>query len=145
MLVGLYMGLKDGARKQPAVANESPVHTWPATGKYNFDIVGESHYQRALKALRGDMDDPSLDGIGTALIIPDNNNPHDSLAVRVTVQGLTIGHFSKTDARDFRERLTAMNLGTSITSCGVKITGGHTLQDGDQAHFGARLDLKRFG
>ena len=144
MLIGLYMGLKDGKRQVQRVSPAVPVHHWPTLEEFAFDIVGESNYQPTLKALRGDPDDPAMDGIGTALIVPENDNSYDNQAVKVMVQNLTIGYFAKEDARSFRKRLAAMKLGTSVTSCGVQITGGHTLRNGETAHFGARLDIKPF-
>lgn len=141
--IGLYMGLKDGSKQSPAVAQLTAAYVWPELDEYEFDIVGEGSYQQALKAFRGDMDDPTP-CVGTALIIPEDNNPYDDKAVKVTIQGLTIGYLSREDARSFRKRLAAMKLGAAVTSCGVQITGGHTLRNGQTAHLGARLDIKRF-
>lgn len=132
--------------KKPPQMPEVPVaaFAWPELGEYDFDIVGESHYQPVLKALLGDPNDSSMGGKGTAILVPDDNNPYDDKAVKVTVQGFTIGHLSREDARRFRRRLAAKKLGMVPSSCGVQITGGHQLKNGDQAHFGAVLDLKRF-
>jgi hypothetical protein len=117
---------------------------WPELGHYDFEVVGESNYQRALKALRDTVPDPNEDAIATAILVPEDNNPHDNKAVRVTVQGYTIGYLSRDDARSYRRRLAAKKLGMVPASCEVLITGGHLLEDGSRAFFGAQLDMKPF-
>lgn len=117
---------------------------WPEIGNYDVEVVGESNYQPVLKALMGDPNDPEMDGKGTAILVPEDNNPYDNKAVKVTVQGFTIGYLSREDARSFRRRLSAKKLGMVPTSCCFEITGGYTLKDGSQAFYGAMLDLKPF-
>lgn len=117
--------------------------SWPELGEYDFEVVGESNYQQALQALC-DTPDPDEEKIGTAILVPENDNPYDEKAVRVTVQGVTIGYLSREDARSYRRRLSAKKLGMVPASCGVLVTGGYILKDGSRAHFGAQLDLKPF-
>lgn len=121
-----------------------PAFAWPELGDYDCEVVGESFYQPVLKALMGDPKDPAMDGRGTAILVPDDSNPHDNKAVKVTVQGFTIGHLSRDDARSYRRRLASKKLGMVPASCGVQITGGYTLADGSQAHYGAVLDIQPF-
>lgn len=122
----------------------SPVaaFAWPARDEYEFEVVGESHYQPTLKALHSASGGDSA--TGTAILVPEDTNPHDDKAVRVTVQGLTVGYLSRDDARSYRRRLAAKKLGMVPASCGIVITGGHQLKDGTTAHFGAELDMKPF-
>lgn len=121
-----------------------PAFAWPARNEYDFEVVGESFYQPVLKALMGDPADPAMDGRGTAILVPDDSNPHDNKAVKVTVQGFTIGHLSREDARSYRRRLASKKMGMVPASCGLQITGGYTLTDGKQAYYGVVLDLKPF-
>jgi len=120
------------------------LHAWPERGEYDFEVVGESKYQHVLKALRDTVPDPNESVTGTAILVPEDSNPHDNKAVKVTVQGLTIGYLSREDARSYRRRLAAMKLGLVPASCGYVITGGYLLKDGSRAHFGAQLDMKPF-
>ncbi len=133
-------------RQLPRAMPVAPVaaFAWPALNEYDFEVVGESNYQDVLKTLRGNLDDPAMDGIGTAILVPEDTNPHDNQAVKVTVQGFTIGYLSREDARSFRRRLAAKKLGMVPSSCGLLITGGYMLEDGSQAFFGAQLDMKPF-
>lgn len=115
-------------------------HEWPELGEYEFEVVGESYYQDALRSLHSS----ASDGIVTALLVPDDANPHDNQAVRVVVEGQTVGHLSRQDARSFRRRLAAFQLSGAVSTCKARITGGHQLRNGSQASFGLQLDLKPF-
>lgn len=117
---------------------------WPERGQYDFEIVGESHYQMVLAALADVPDTPDQEKTGTAILVPEDTNPHDNKAVRVTVQGLTVGYLSREDARSYRRRLAAKKLGMVPASCGILVTGGHQLRDGTRASYGAMLDIKPF-
>lgn len=134
-------------RSKPETTIVPPVpvalYAWPEIGEYDFEVVGESNYQHVLRAL-ADTPDPDEEKTGTAILVPEDSNPYDDKAVKVTVQGQTIGYLSREDARSYRRRLAAKKLGMVPASCGVLITGGHTLKDGSLAHYGAQLDMKPF-
>jgi hypothetical protein len=42
----------------------------------------------------------------TAILTLENDNPYDRNAVRVDIDGLTVGHLSRSDARRFRAACT---------------------------------------
>jgi hypothetical protein len=136
-------GSSGGARAPTAPPVPVAAFAWPELGEYDFEVVGESNYQHALSAL-ADTPDPDEEKTGTAILVPEDSNPHDNKAVRVTVQGLTIGYLSREDARSYRRRLAAKKLGMVPASCGVLVTGGYVLKDGSRAHYGAQLDMKPF-
>lgn len=117
---------------------------WPDLNEYDFEVVGESNYQMALKALRDTVTDPDEEATGLAILVPEDTNPYDDKAIKVTVQGLTLGYLSRDDARSYRRRLAAKKLGMVPASCGIKITGGYKLRDGTTASYGAQLDMKPF-
>lgn len=127
----------------PAFAGDAP-YVWPKLDEYEFEIVGESNYQDAIKRLAGDHGSkPSAEEF-RALLIPEDN-PHDHLAVRVDGEGVgTIGHMSRDDARSFRRRLAAKKLGDTVTLCSAAVTGGGTARNGNKFSYGVRLDLKTF-
>lgn len=140
----LIRGSKSSSAKPPS-APPVPVaaFAWPELGEYDFEVVGESNYQHALRAL-ANTPAPDDDKTGIAILVPEDDNPHDNKAVKVTVQGLTIGYLSREDARSYRRRLATKKMGMVPASCGVLVTGGHALQDGTCAHLGAQLDMKPF-
>jgi HIRAN domain-containing protein len=64
----------------------------------DLDIVGESYRQDAIRQLwRGP------ETTYNAALIPENDNPHDSNAVRVEVEGCHVGYLSRETAEDYRD------------------------------------------
>lgn len=113
---------------------------WPETGFFDFDIVGESNYQTHLMNLQSKYEGESID----AYLIPEDNNPFDTKAVRVDIDGQTVGYFDKESARDFRDKLKDKNLTNQITKCKAIITGGNQAGGKKSLHCGVRLDLELF-
>lgn len=132
-------------KPQPAHSRES-THHWEPHKDYDheFEVVGESNYQTALAKLAGDHGPQSPDLKATAKLIPENDNPHDSSAVRVEIEGHTVGYLSRDDARGFRRRLGSKKLSGQITSCGAMIMGGFIDRNGKRASYGVVLDMKPF-
>lgn len=66
-------------------------------------IVGESHYQSALKTVK--LQSVEIDGRLKfwAIIAPENDNPHDENAVVVKYGGQKLGYLSRDDAETFRD------------------------------------------
>lgn len=82
--------------------------------EYPFEIVGESHYQDTLKEIVENSDDPGpnwpFKGAQCkvwAQLVFEDSNPYDPMAVRVDVEGHTVGYFSRADARRCRAVLDA--------------------------------------
>jgi hypothetical protein len=67
--------------------------------------VGESFYQKALNKICGGKGKDGHNEEVIAVLICDNKNKYDSEAVRVDVDGKTVGHLSKSDAKLFRKHL----------------------------------------
>ena len=63
----------------------------------DLDIVGKSHRQHVLRQLWDDGADDTF----TAIMIPENDNPHDRNAVRVEVEGRHVGYLSRETAKDY--------------------------------------------
>ena len=101
------------------------------TGDYDFAIVGESKYQPALKRIAGKGE---VRHKCTARIYLEDSNPYDAKAVRVDIDGDTVGYFSREDAQAYRKQV-AMH-GRVIGECGAMIVGG-----GKGRSLGVWLDL----
>jgi hypothetical protein len=99
------------------------------------EIVGESHYQQTLSRIAGGKTHDGHLLAVMARLIPDNDNPADPLAVRVEIEGMTVGYLSRFQARQFRKRTVA------AIDCKAKIVGGWDRGHGDTGHFGVELDL----
>lgn len=155
----IYMGIKgSGTKSQPKSGRRSaektyeelpdqpPAHHWEPHKDYSYDfeVVGESNYQRALASLAGDHGDQSPNLETTATLYPERNNPHDKAAVKVTIHGKTVGYLSRDDAPRFRRRLSSRKIGIKPTTCNAMIIGGFAKQDGSKASYGVVLDMKPF-
>lgn len=132
------------AQTPPNRSTQAPAHEWPRLGEFDFEVVGESFYQKAIKKIAGDHGDDPAQIETTALIVPDDQNPHDEKAVRIDIDGMTVGHMIRQDARSFRRRLASKKLGPAITSCHALIVGGYKMKDGTRASYGVQLDIKPF-
>ncbi|WP_158881473.1 hypothetical protein [Rhodanobacter sp. L36] len=124
-------------RKKPA----TPIGKIGGTGAFQFDIVGESHYQDALEILCGGRTEESAAKRAEAHLILEDNNPHDKLAVRVDISGKTVGYLASENARQYREKIAQAGQPRLIGVCDALIVGGWRRSKTDVGSFGVRLDL----
>jgi hypothetical protein len=130
---------KNRIRKNPI---PQAVYEWPDHGD-EFDIVGESHYQGAIKSLAGPNDEHVRNKEYRAFLVPEDNNPYDNKAVRVDIEGMTVGYLSRDDAPSFRRRLAAKKLAGQITACKAWVIGGRG-PNGEKWSYGICLGIKEF-
>lgn len=95
---------------------------WQGDGTFDQEVVGESHYQEALRKLAGGERRKHT----TAQLICESNNPHDKLAVRVEIDGKTIGHLSSNEARAHRALLKGGGQGGAIVELPAVIVTGES-------------------
>ncbi|MEP7073418.1 MAG: HIRAN domain-containing protein [Nitrosospira sp.] len=119
------------------------VYEWPEH-EDEFDIVGESYYQSAIRGLAGLNDEHVRNKEYRAFLIPENDNPHDDKAIRIDIEGTTVGYLSREDARSFRRRLSAKKLTGQITACKSYVIGGQS-REGNEWNYGICLSIKNFG
>lgn len=106
---------------------------------FDLPVVGESHYQEALEAICGKRSDDGEDRIVDASLILEDSNPHDAQAVRVDIQGKTVGYLSREDARRFREHLAQTGEGRGPVTCKARIQGGWDRGPDNQGRYGVSL------
>jgi hypothetical protein len=125
-----------------AVANESlkisENQSEFGSSSLSIDVVGESNYQDVLIAIAGNHGDSPPEGVVIASISPEPTNKYDNLAIRVDINGGTVGYLSREDARSYR-KLFSNNLNTQ---CNAEIIGGYVMRNGERAMYGVRLDMK---
>jgi len=117
---------------------------WPELGQFGAEVVGESYYQAALTRIVGSADDAGVRQLEQAVLVPEDDNPHDSQAVGVYIQDFKVGHLSREGARTFRRRLAAKKAKGLPSKCGALVVGGHKLENGTRASYGVWLDIKSF-
>lgn len=106
-------------------------------GTFAVNVVGVSQYQHVLQAAAGEG--ATID----AVLMLEDDNPHDDQAVAVHLDGARAGYLSRTDARLYRTDLAAAGAARLKVRCKAKIVGGFETRDGERAHFGLKLDLPR--
>lgn len=110
-------------------------------GLYAVEVVGESHYQDNLRTIAGGPQKYSAHIETTATIISETDNPHDPNACRVEINGLVVGHLSRTDARTYRAQLARAGRPQAVVHTPALIAGGWDNGPDDRGPFGVRLDL----
>jgi hypothetical protein len=108
------------------------------TGRYDQQVVGESHHQEHLAYLASMSDDGFIESIDLFL---EGYNKYDSNAVAVSIEAEDVGYLPKPDALRYRQKLKTLGHPDAIGVCAGKLTGGHDLPEGGQAHYGIVLDL----
>jgi hypothetical protein len=125
------------------VANRFPL--WGQAGWASAEVVGETHYAKAIRALFGSDFDPRGTDITVAVeLIPDRNNRHDRNAVGVWAGGSLLGHLPRPEATRYVGVLTALTSRGLIPEVNARITGREWgAADGRPAAFDCtiRLDL----
>jgi hypothetical protein len=117
----------------------------PGPGRFDVEIVGESHYQVALEAICGPRTDDGEDRVVEAWLVLEDTNPYDALAVRVDIDGHPVGYLSRANARAYREQLAAQAVGVVRASCLARIRGGWDRGPDDHGFYGVFLDLPTDG
>jgi hypothetical protein len=113
----------------------------PGPGTFEFDIVGESKYQAALEAICGGRSEDSAEHMTEAVLYLEDSNPHDNQAVRVAIEGQTVGYLSRQNARAYRKQLKQLGHPQTVCKCDAMIVGGWHRSSADRGHFGVKLDL----
>jgi hypothetical protein len=109
---------------------------------FRLAIVGESHYQEALEEIcGGERDDDGVDRVLNASLVLEDSNPYDPQAVRVDIDGKTVGYLSRPTARRFRQEIAAGQPAGTTLPCKARIKGGWDRGAGDRGHFGVWLNL----
>ncbi len=110
-------------------------------GTYKAPVVGESHYQDALEQICGGRTHDSQEVYIQAILCFENENPRDSNAVRVEIDGMTVGYLDRELAKDFRSAVRNQGHDSTLFGCGAVIVGGWDRGPDDRGYFGVRLDI----
>ncbi|MFZ2736649.1 MAG: HIRAN domain-containing protein [Burkholderiaceae bacterium] len=100
-----------------------------------IDVVGESFYQGNLEALCGGKTKDGVEKQFVADLIPEDDNEHDKNAVRVDINGRTVGYLPREIAKKYRK-----SYADNAARCGATIVGGWKRRGGKSGHFGVRLN-----
>lgn len=104
-------------------------------GKFAVSVVGVAQYQRVLEAAA------EAGAIVDVVLVLEDDNPHDDLAVAVHLDHRRAGYLSRADARRFRADLASAGYAHVSVRVKAKLVGGFETASGERAHLGLKLDL----
>ena len=110
-------------------------------GAFDFDIVGESHYQGALENIAGPRTDESVEHECIAHLICEDRNPYDSNAVAVHIDGKKVGYLSCAHAKFWRSTMSKVGRSGQPASVDALIVGGWDRGERGKGSYGVKLDL----
>ena len=118
-----------------------PTVSLPGSGAYPFEVMGESRYQGALERICRNKIDGGYEDIVTAVLVHEDGNPYDGQAIRVDIDGNTVGYLGRAEARIFRKGMMEIGRPKFNAACPAMIRGGWKKGKKDRGRFGVRLDL----
>lgn len=111
-------------------------------GRFAVEVVGESNYLHSFETICGPRSKDGVNMQTRAHLVLEHNNTHDSNAVRVSIQGQTVGYLSRPVAANFRQVINAAGHSKhSVFDCAAVIRGGWDNGSGKQGHYGVWLDI----
>jgi hypothetical protein len=117
-----------------------PIHLARGRG-YTFEVVGEVHRQDALDAICGGKCEDGHDLEVTAQLLLIEGNPYDPNAVGVFVNTQLVGYVPRDVAPHMRSEILRLSPDERPVTCDAKIVGGWDREDGDEGHYGIKLNL----
>ncbi|WP_407485047.1 hypothetical protein [Acinetobacter baumannii] len=134
IVVGLliYFYSKPKQENKVSLGFESSVNLSPKN--YTFEIVGEQAYQKNLKKIAGPKDEESKFVEVMATVISEPFNQYDKNAVKVEINGLTVGYLSKNDAKQLA--------GKVINKTVPAVIVGGWLDEEDEGSYGVKLEIR---
>ncbi len=87
---------------------------------WTVPVVGEASYQADIESLYRKHGGDGHDLKVSAVVAPEEGNQFDANAVRIEIDGRTVGYLSRSMAVEYRAAL-----GVTVGRCSAKIGGGH--------------------
>ena len=107
---------------------------WSDDGRFLVEVINESRYQPALKALGGEHGDQAAAVPYVATLVPDDANPYEGAAVAVFLGGRMTGYLSPKASMAFREHLKRKEIEGQVTTCDAQVRGGGVWQNSRLAY-----------
>lgn len=125
---GAALGLPSAA---PAPSARPLASVVLLAGTEDLELVGEASYQDALWRICGAAVGDRIRYGVEAVLVPETDNIHDPLAIRVDVQGWTVGYLCRDDAASYNPGLRSL-MATHSAHIGLRgvIVGGGYYPDG---------------
>lgn len=113
--------------KKQTVITERPI-------EYFFNIVGEQSYQANLRKIAGPKQERSKYVEVMARVVSEPFNAYDKNAVKIEINGLTVGYLSRDDAK--------LLAGKVINQTVPALINGGWLDDNSEGSYGVKLGIQ---
>jgi hypothetical protein len=111
-------------------------------GEYAIEVVGESKYPASFEAICGPRSEDGVHISTRAVLTLENDNKFDKQAVRVSIEGHTVGYLPRLSAQAFRTAVARVGHGRTLAfECAAVIRGGWDRGPRDQGNYGVWLDI----
>jgi hypothetical protein len=141
--MGLFDWLFGASTGSTQPAALGPIHLARGRG-YTFELVGESYYQDTLDAICGGKCEDGHNFPVAVQLCFQENNPHDRNAIMVLINRKVVGYVPRHITAGMRLELLELNPTEHPITCDAKIVGGWLRgDDGDEGHYGVRLNLSQ--
>jgi hypothetical protein len=138
------MKFRGGKHSSETSANALiPFDLWGANGWCNQEVVGESHYLASLQRLFGQVSTKHRDLETSALLIAELDNPHDTNAVAVQIDGVVVGYLPRDVAANYRRCLTDLAAEGFVARVACRVWGG-LVTDYENNRAGRLVEKERF-
>lgn len=108
---------------------------WPGTGFYPVAAVGTKFYLEALRRLAQNPPGAQAFVLCAAELVPKPDNPHDSNAVAICIDGLKVAHLAREAAPGVSRALSGAGLpADAVTLAKAVVSGGRCTSDRDYAY-----------
>lgn len=133
--------LPTGVAYEPKLPDSAPALHWTDGGRFMVEVMNESRYQPALKALAGEHGDAAAAAPYVATLLPDDRNAYENEAVAVFIAGRMVGYLSQKAAVKFRELLRKKEAAGQLSTCDAQVRGG-ALWEGKRLSYVVVLDVE---
>lgn len=131
----------DSRQGPPTQRSVQPALRLSGDGRFHIAVVGESRYLQAFQHIFGPRTSDGIDQECDAHLVLEDDNPFDDHAVRVDIEGRTIGYLSRADARTYRTWLAVKSRANDARCCRALVRGGWDRGGDDVGDYGVSLDL----
>lgn len=115
-------------------------------GCYAVEVAGGTNYLASFEKICGNRTADCINRKTEAFLILEDDNRLDKQAVRVSIEGYTVGYLPRAAARSFRHAVVGVGLGQVVVfECAAYIRGGWDYGNGRQGNYGVWLDLPTDG
>jgi hypothetical protein len=104
-----------------------------------LDVTGESNYRATIAEVTGGRQKQGVRGTFWAALIPERDNPYDSNAVSVRIDGRTVGYLPRADAKRYRPVLDRIVQAGRVAYVRADIRGGWNRSARDTGDYGITL------